>query len=148
MRYLIFVSLDRYYFVKQFKIIHRLDTVTLWFSSVFLLSGNISLFVICLRLRVLFIILPFSKYIRELVNKLQLTKQTNLATSITVIRCDALEPLPNGNYTFSVAGRPGTFVVYSCDEGYRLVGNLGRQCSSNGMWTGSTPTCISMIKTL
>ena len=62
------------------------------------------------------------------------------------MRCDALEPLPNGNYT-SVAGRFRDTVVFSCDEGYRLNGNLRRRCNPDGLWSGSMPTCESMTKT-
>ena len=64
---------------------------------------------------------------------------------ITEVRCNPLEPLPNGNYT-SVAGRPGDAVEFSCDERYRLNGNLSRQCNADSLWTGSMPTCESMVK--
>ena len=66
---------------------------------------------------------------------------------IAEIRCDALEPLPNGNYN-SVAGRPGDIVMFTCDEGYRLNGDLTRQCNADSLWTGSMPTCESMVKNL
>ena len=72
-------------------------------------------------------------------------EMNQLGNFITEVRCNPLEPLSNGNYT-SVAGRPGDVVEFSCDVGYRLNGNLSRQCNADGLWSGSMPTCESMVK--
>ena len=32
--------------------------------------------------------------------------------------------------------------MYSCNTGYRLIGNSSRTCQ-NGEWNGEEPTCIS-----
>ena len=38
---------------------------------------------------------------------------------------------------------PGTVATYSCNAGYRLLGNGDRPCGSTGVWTGEAPTCQS-----
>ena len=37
----------------------------------------------------------------------------------------------------------GTVANYSCNAGYRLLGNAIRTCSSTGVWSGVAPTCQS-----
>ena len=37
----------------------------------------------------------------------------------------------------------GDTAVYSCDEGYELVGEQTRTCMSNSQWSGAAPTCLS-----
>ncbi|GAU99333.1 hypothetical protein RvY_10353-2 [Ramazzottius varieornatus] len=39
----------------------------------------------------------------------------------------------------------GTFAVYSCDEGYRLLGSRSRYCLDEGKWSGSLPVCVVNI---
>ena len=38
---------------------------------------------------------------------------------------------------------PGTVATYSCNAGYRLLGNTIRTCGSSGVWSGVAPTCQS-----
>ena len=50
---------------------------------------------------------------------------------------------PDGNF-------PGTVANYSCDAGYRVSGNVNRECVSTGqeaVWTGEAPTCQRKILT-
>jgi len=35
----------------------------------------------------------------------------------------------------------GDTATYNCDEGYALVGNQERECTAEGRWTGSVPSC-------
>ena len=37
--------------------------------------------------------------------------------------------------------RPGTKAVYSCDDGFELVGDRKRLCQYDGTWDGEAPTC-------
>lgn len=39
----------------------------------------------------------------------------------------------------------GSKITYTCDTGYRLVGDRERMCMDDGKWTGSSPTCQGMI---
>ncbi len=50
--------------------------------------------------------------------------------------CDpAYEMIDVPNTTF------GSTATYTCTEGYTLTGEATRTCQSNGMWSGSEPTC-------
>ena len=33
--------------------------------------------------------------------------------------------------------------IYSCDDGYSLVGDASRTCLETGLWSGTAPTCNS-----
>ena len=35
----------------------------------------------------------------------------------------------------------GDTVTYTCDRGFQLSGDSMRTCQSDGIWTGSAPTC-------
>ena len=37
--------------------------------------------------------------------------------------------------------RPGTKAVYSCKDGFELVGDRKRLCKYDGTWDGDAPTC-------
>ena len=48
------------------------------------------------------------------------------------------------NGTVTVNGvTTGDTAVYSCDEGYVLVGDMTRTCMNNSQWSGAAPTCPS-----
>ena len=36
---------------------------------------------------------------------------------------------------------PGDTALYQCDDGYTLTGNVVRQCTSTGLWSGYQPGC-------
>ena len=38
----------------------------------------------------------------------------------------------------------GVVANYTCDIGFRLVGDVGRVCQSNGLWSGVNPACQGM----
>jgi CUB/sushi domain-containing protein len=43
----------------------------------------------------------------------------------------------DSNYTFPNSLR------YVCDRGFRLVGSSRRDCQTNGLWSGTSASCIS-----
>ena len=72
----------------------------------------------------------------------------------SVIVCEALELLEDGNVTYSVGeGDPlvfGTIATYSCDIGYSLLGVEIQTCEGNGSsvtggWNGTEPTCLCRL---
>jgi CUB/sushi domain-containing protein len=36
---------------------------------------------------------------------------------------------------------PDNTAIYRCNEGYEVIGDIQRECQSNGMLTGAQPTC-------
>ena len=38
----------------------------------------------------------------------------------------------------------GSVAIYSCIEGYMVLGNQNRTCLSSGEWSGETPVCVSV----
>lgn len=38
----------------------------------------------------------------------------------------------------------GVIANYTCDTGFRLVGDVGRVCQSDGLWSGMNPICQGM----
>ena len=60
------------------------------------------------------------------------------------IRCNAPIVPQNGfvvGYDFLI----GDTVVYLCDEGFELDGEMVRSCLSNGSWSDEMPKCNSKI---
>ena len=39
----------------------------------------------------------------------------------------------------------GDTAVYSCNNGFELVGNVSRTCMSISEWSGEPPTCRSIV---
>ena len=37
---------------------------------------------------------------------------------------------------------PGSEAVYTCDDGYGIVGGTNRTCLMTAMWSGETPYCV------
>ena len=63
-----------------------------------------------------------------------------------VITCSDLPSPTFGDIDYGGAGstdnRPvNTVATYTCNTGYTLNGGTTRTCGSDGVWSGSTPTC-------
>ena len=56
------------------------------------------------------------------------------------IECDALSDPDNGDVSFRIGVGGFAIVIYTCDEGYLLIGSPIRKCLF-GEWTESPPTC-------
>ena len=63
---------------------------------------------------------------------------------LIVVDCGSLTDPANGSFTLT-SGTFGVTATYSCDTGYTLVGNSSRTCQTTGNWSGSAPTCQSML---
>ena len=64
------------------------------------------------------------------------------ACGLLVENCKEPDSPSNGDVDYT-ATTEGSTVVYSCDPGFVLCGDENRTCLSTGMWSGSTPDCIS-----
>ena len=67
---------------------------------------------------------------------------------LKVAGCGDPGDVRNGNQqVFGTRWAVGTSVLYSCNQGYQISGQSTSQltifCQSNGLWTGSAPTCVS-----
>ena len=54
--------------------------------------------------------------------------------------CPALYEFLNGSVTVS-GDTNNTIAVYSCNEGFELVGESTRVCMSDLTWSGNSPIC-------
>ena len=61
----------------------------------------------------------------------------------SAIDCGRLSAPDNGGIVDSGTDY-GSTARYTCDAGYRLVGDVFRLCQSSGSWSGSMPTCQCM----
>ena len=60
---------------------------------------------------------------------------------MTDLPCETLNPVSGASNTTARGGRQ---ITYTCDTGYRhTAGDLVRNCSTNGTWDGTAPTCQS-----
>ena len=55
--------------------------------------------------------------------------------------CDELDNPSNGTVSIVRVMPTGLIATYSCDDGFRLVGEVNRTCLDNRMWSGQPPTC-------
>ncbi len=65
---------------------------------------------------------------------------------VPIVICSDLPSLEFGDIDYGDAGpmdnRPvDTVATYTCDTGYTLNGGTTRTCGSDGVWSGSAPTC-------
>ena len=62
---------------------------------------------------------------------------------LTALDCGPLLPPLNGDVN-TPSTLLGSQATYSCQSsGYILTGDSSRQCSTNGRWTGTQPSCDS-----
>ena len=64
---------------------------------------------------------------------------------MTVVDCGTLTNPTNGQVSHTGRTTFGQTATYSCDTGYILVGGNTRMCQATGVWSGSSPTCQSML---
>ena len=57
-----------------------------------------------------------------------------------VVGCNPLQDIHNGSVTVA-SYKTGVMAVYSCDEGFGLVGQSTRLCMNNSTWCGVAPVC-------
>ena len=66
---------------------------------------------------------------------------------LTVVDCGTLTNPANGQVSHPTGTTFGQTATYSCNTGYNLVGESTRTCQAIGVWSGSIPTCLSMLQT-
>lgn len=67
----------------------------------------------------------------------------NIQNPYSVVSCEALPDIDNGEV--DITGTVfDSVATYSCDEDYRLDGDMQRTCLSSGTWSGSEPQCLGM----
>ncbi|XP_052791551.1 LOW QUALITY PROTEIN: uncharacterized protein LOC128225682 [Mya arenaria] len=62
----------------------------------------------------------------------------------TCVSCPTLLAPDSGEVLLQTDGI-STTGVYSCVQGYELVGQLNRTCGTDGVWTGNSPTCSCVV---
>lgn len=61
--------------------------------------------------------------------------------------CGDLPDPANGRVSITGGTLSGAEVIYVCNPGFRLIGQLGRTCGNDGVWTGSSPRCECELET-
>ena len=64
---------------------------------------------------------------------------------LTVVDCGTLNDPANGNVSHTAGTTFGQTANYTCNTGYRLVGDSTRTCQATGVWSGSAPTCQGVL---
>ena len=64
---------------------------------------------------------------------------------LTVVDCGALPNPVNGSVDYTAGTTFRQTANYSCNTGYRLVGDNTQTCQATGNWSGSAPACQSML---
>ena len=67
-----------------------------------------------------------------------------LLVSVTIaigINCPSLDDPIGGNVEIMTAEDGTMTSEYTCNQGYRLIGNAVRSCQADGTWNGNEPTC-------
>ena len=64
------------------------------------------------------------------------------SSSLTDITCSSDVDAPTNGKVNVTNFTPDGTAVYTCDEGYALVGKGIRICAKNGSWGGEVPKCL------
>lgn len=59
----------------------------------------------------------------------------------SAVNCGSLSSPVNGQVVVPITTL-GNTAVYSCNNGFALVGDETRECQVGGDWSGSQPTCV------
>jgi len=70
-------------------------------------------------------------------------EEITVQSDVSTLDCGELSAPDNGRVDTSFGQGLDDQAVYTCDTGYRLVGQKVRTCLAYGVWTTSAPTtCI------
>ena len=64
---------------------------------------------------------------------------------LIVVDCGTLPDPVYGQVSHMAKTTLGQTATYSCNPGYKLVGDNIRICHASGDWSGSAPTCQRML---
>ena len=64
---------------------------------------------------------------------------------LIVVECGNLTDPAQGEVNHTAGTTFGQTATYSCNTGYNLTGDSTRTCQATGEWSGSAPTCESML---
>ena len=64
---------------------------------------------------------------------------------LTVVDCGTLSNPANGQVSHTAGMTFGQTATYTCNTGYRLVGDSNQTCQATGRWSGSAPTCQGVL---
>ena len=64
----------------------------------------------------------------------------NIHTAEVSIDCKELADISNGDVSFSSL-EPGSVATYTCQEGYKNIGEKNQTCNFLGKWSGQEPQC-------
>ena len=64
---------------------------------------------------------------------------------LTAVNCGTLNNPANGQVSHTGRTTYRQTATYSCDTGYNLVGDSTRTCQATRVWSGSEPTCQSVL---
>ena len=73
-------------------------------------------------------------------------KKTPVFYPIIVITCDFSLTTPSNGSINIPCNTVGCMATYSCNNLSVLVGNSTRVCQPNGLWSGNSPVCQSVIR--
>ena len=63
---------------------------------------------------------------------------------ISAIVCPYLDEIPHGDVKQKDINKAGCTALYTCDKGFKLVGDALRKCQYDGSWSRKAPVCKSM----
>lgn len=69
---------------------------------------------------------------------------TRYVFSVAVINCSITDTQTSDgilDFTFDPDPLLNGAIIYTCIDGYTLIGDAMRTCQLNGTWNGTTPTC-------